>query len=433
MAKTKNINFVLLGLGKLGKGFYDILQDKVEKIRLESGFQLNLKKILVRNAHFNRPHYIDPQLITTDLDEILRDKSIQVAIDAIGGIEPTFTIIKALIAHGIHIISANRMLLASKMHQLADLANRQRVYILPGPALGGGVPIIETLQEYLVANTVKSLTGVVSGTSNYILSEMTQKRLSLKEVLRNPEIQKVAESLSIIDYEGSDAAQKVSIIAASAFGVDINYLDIFSEGIADISVFDIECAAEFGYEIKQLAIFKDHGECLEIHVHPTLVPKIHPITIIRNDYNAFFIESDLIGNFMVYGKGVGIKPTSSAILSNLIAVGNLLRHTSSKKVSYRLVWNNKSVMPMNEIESAYYIRFPCVDKPGVVGKITTILGEHNINIASAHAEVDKKVHPDLGFVHILIEMAKEGDIMEAIEAIKSLGILLQKIKLFRIM
>ena len=429
MPKVKNVNFALLGLGKLGKGFYDILQQKREKIELETGFRLNLKKILVRNAHFKRPHYINSGLITTNLDEILEDESIEVVIDAIGGIEPAFSIIKKLIGRKINIVSANRMLLASKMHELADLANKQKVFILPGPSLGGGIPIIETIREYLVANKIGSLTAVVSGTSNFILSEMTKRNVPLKEVLKNHRLQKLSESLSVIDYEGSDAAQKVSIVAAGAFGIEANFLDIYAEGISDISVFDIESARQFNYEIKLLAIFREHKDTFEVHVHPTMVPADHPLTLIREEYNAFFIESDLLGQYMVYGRGVGIKPASSSILSNLIALGNLLRYASSKRVSYRLSWNKKPLLPMDEVESAYYLRFPCLDVPGVVGQITTILGKHKINIGSAHADVEEGI----GFVHILIDLARESSIRLALKEIEKLDVIRDKIKLIRIL
>lgn len=429
MPKIKNINFALLGLGKLGKGFFDVLQQKREMIELESGFRLNLKKILVKNAHFKRPHYIDPELITTDFDEILKDKSIEVAIDAIGGIEPAFSIIKKLINRKINIVSVNRMLLASKMHELADLANENKVFILPGPSLGGGIPIIETIREYLVANEISSLTAVVSGTSNLILSEMTKKSIPLKEVLKNHRLQKLSESLSVIDYEGSDAAQKVSIIAAGAFGIDANFLDIYAEGIADVSLFDIESARQFNYEIKLLAIFKEHKDAFEVHVHPTMVPADHPLTLIRDEYNAFFVESDLLGKYMVYGRGVGIKPASSSILSNLIVMGNLLESASSKRFTYRLTWNKKPLMPIEDIETAYYLRFPCLDVPGVVGQITTILGKHKINIGSAHADVEKGI----GFVHILIDLARESSIHLALKEIEKLDIIRDKIRLIRIL
>lgn len=433
MPKSKIINFALLGLGKLGSGFYKIYTQKKDQIQKQTGYQLKLQKILVKNPQFKRPSFVDRSLITTNIDDILNNQSIKMAVDAIGGIEPTFSIIRKLIEHKIHIVSANRVMLASKMYELTDLANEHKIYIQPEPSLGGGIPILNALQRDLLANKITSLVGVISGTSNFILSEMTRRGVSMREVLKSPQLLKMGESLSIIDYEGSDAAQKVSILAASAFGVYVNFLRIHAEGISDITTLDIQSASEFGYEFKLLAILKDHEEALEVRVHPTLVPKDHPITLVRDMYNAFFIQTDLLGNYMVYGRGVGIEATSSLILRDIVAIGNYIRTTGMRSDAYRLDWNDKPIMDMNDIQSAYYIRIPCTDKPGVIGEITSVLGRHGINIGSAHAEVDKAGSSDLGYVHILIDMAKEGDIKKALSVIKDLEIIRDKIKLFRIL
>jgi len=262
---------------------------------------------------------------------------------------------------------------------------------------------------------------------------MTQKQISLRETLKMPEIQRMAETLSVIDYEGSDAAQKISILASSAFGVQISYLNVFAEGISDISVFDIQCAKDFGYEFKLLAIIKVGQDTFEVHVHPTLVPEKHPLTLIREDYNAYFMQTDLIGNYMIYGRGVGVEASSSLILRDLIAIGNLMHNYASVKTPYRLNWSSLTVKPMEEIISAYYLRFPCRDEPGVVGTITTELGNAKINIASAHAEVNKKLHDGIGYVHILIDEALEADILAAIAHINQLSFIKGKIKYFRIL
>jgi homoserine dehydrogenase len=304
---------------------------------------------------------------------------------------------------------------------------------LPEPSLGGGVPIISTLQQDLVANHVLSMVGILSGNSNFLLSEMTRKRQSLKSVVKSQDAMKLAESLSVIDYEGSDAAQKVSILAAAAFGIDINYMNIHATGISEISVFDIECADEFGFEIKLLAILKEHEEAFEIHVHPTLVPKSHPLTLIRGDQNAYFLETDLMGEYMIYGRGVGVEATSSIILRDLVGIGNLLRHGASKKSTYRLNWNNKPVMEMDDISSAYYIRFPCFNQAGVVGKITTAMGEAGINLASAHAEVNDRANQDIGYVHVLVDDANESAINSAIKKINKMEIIKGQIKFYRIL
>ena len=430
MPTKRVINVALLGLGKLGTGFLKVLKEKQEKIKEETGFELRLKKILIKNPHFKRDRSVDMSLLTTNVEDIISDKSI--AIDAIGGIEPTFSILKQFISNKIHIVSANRTLLASKMHDLADLANQHKIYILPEPSLGGGIPIISAIQRDLIANKVYSVIGILSGTSNFILSEMSRSGSSLSEVLQSPQIQEISESLSIIDYEGSDAAQKVSIIAAAAFGIDVSYLHIHAEGISEVTAEDIRHATELGFEIKLLAIMKDHPDKFEIRVHPTLVAKDHPLISVRGRYNAFLIETDLIGNYMLYGKGVGIEATSSVIIRDIVEIANLVYH-SPKKSTYRLDWNEKSVMPIEEIRSSYYVRFPCHDKPGVIGSIATLLGNFDINIGSAHAEVETNSPAKRGFVHILIDDAIERDVINAINEISKLDLVRDEIKFFRIL
>ncbi|MHB2150475.1 homoserine dehydrogenase [Calditrichota bacterium LG25] len=433
MARKKDINFALLGLGKLGLGFYKLWAAKKDEILKKTGFNLNLKKILVKHISFERPDFVDQSLITDDLKEIVNDPEIKIAIDAIGGIEPTFKIIKEIISSKIHLISANRMLLAARMHELADLANNNHIYIQPEPSLGGGVPIISAIQRDLLANNVKALYGILSGTSNLILTKMTDERISLQEALKSREILQQGESLSIVDYEGSDAAQKVSILAAAAFGIDLNYLQVYAEGIAEITEFDIKCADDFGYVFKFLAIIRDHGDRFEVRVHPTLVPKSHPLALVRGEYNAYLIETDLLDDFMVYGKGVGLDATSSLILRDLLFLGNIIRSSPRRLDMYYLNWNDKPVAKIEDVESAYYIRFPCQDKPGVIGLIATILGKNKINIASAHAEVEKTYANSIGFVHILIDRAKEKQVLKSIRDVEALNITKGKVKLFRIL
>jgi homoserine dehydrogenase len=432
MPTKRVINVALLGLGKLGTGFLKILKEKQQKIKEETGFELRLKKVLIQNPHFKRDRAVDMSLLTTNVEDIISDKSIDIAVDAIGGIEPIFTIIKQLISNKIHIVSANRALLASKMHDLADLANHNKIYILPEPSLGGSIPIISAIQRDLIANKVNCVIGILSGTSNFILSEMSKTGLPLSEVLKSPQIQEIAESLSIIDYEGSDAAQKVSIIAAAAFGIDVNYLHIHAEGISSVSAEDVRYASELGFEIKLLAILKDHSDQFELRVHPTLVAKDHPLISVRGRYNAFLIETDLIGNYMLYGKGVGIEATSSVIIRDIVEIANLVYH-SPRKGTYRLDWNERSVMPIEDIRSSYYVRFPCHDKPGVIGSIATALGNYDINIGSAHAEVEKDSPAKTGFVHILIDDALEQDVLKAIDEISKLDLVRDEIKFFRIL
>ena len=432
MPERKKITFVLLGFGKLGQGFYNAWNAKKEQIKEQTGFDLILKKILVKNKHFKRPRNVDEKLFTTDLNDILKNRTLKVAIDAIGDIEPTFSIIKKIISKKINIISANRVLLATKMHPLSDLANENEIHFLTEPSLGGGIPVSDILQRDLIANKITELYGIVSGVSNFLLNEMTDNQISLQEVLKYPDIRKMAESISIVDYEGTDAAMKVAILAATAFGADISYLHIFAQGVSNVTLPDIKWADQFGYEIKLLAIMRDHPDCFELRVHPTLVPKNHAMTSVKGKYNAYFIKTDLLGEFMVYGLGVGTDPTSSLILRDLVEVGNRI-YNNPRRQRFKFNWNNKRVMDIREIRTSYYLRFPCIDRPGVMGEVTTIIGNHKINISSAHAEIGKYNGKIVGYVHIFLGNTVESDVYDALEEIKMLQLIQGDIKFFRIL
>jgi len=432
MQGQKKLTFALLGFGKLGQGFYNVWLNRREQIKEQTGFELVLKHILVKNEHFKRPSDVDSKLFTTDLQKILKDKSVKVAIDVIGDIEPTFSIIKQIMERGINILSANRVLLATKMHDLSTLANENGVYFLTKPSLGGGIPVAAILKQDLVANKITELYGIVSGISNFILSEMTDKHLTLDDVLRSPEIPRMAESISIIDYEGFDAAMKVAILAGTAFGIDINYLRIYAEGISDITPHDIQWADQFGFEIKLLAILRDHEKNFEVRVHPTFIPKNHPMISVKGEYNAYYVKTDLLGEYMVYGLGIGTDPTSSLIIRDLVELGNLI-FNNSKRQKFHFNWNNKPVLDINEIRTSYYVRFPCIDRPGVMGEVTTIIGNHNINITSAHAELDKDIDGSVGYVHIFLEDSQEKEVRQALKEIKTLQLVKGDIKLIRIL
>jgi homoserine dehydrogenase len=432
MTNDRVINFALLGLGKLGTGFYKLWQERNLNFAKSSGYNLKLKKILIKHTDFKRPAFIDKDLITSNPDDIIKDEEIQIVIDAIGGIEPTYSIIKKLICAGKNIISANRMLLAAKMNELAELANKHSVYIFPEPSLGGGIPIISTIQKDLIANKIHSVVGIMSGTSNYILTQMTEKKISFEEVLKTKKIQELGETLSFVDYEGADAAQKTSILAAAAFGININFLNLFAEGISNVTLEDINYAADYGYEIKLLAIIKEHEQNFEVRVHPTLVPHNHPLNAAKSEYNAYYIQTDLLGEYMILGKGVGIDAACSLLISDLQALTEKMIYSKFNH-KYNPSWNKKPLLPMLDLESSYYARFPCADKPGAFGKITSVLGSYNINIGSAHADISTDLPKNSAYIHLFVNKAREKDFLRAIRFISKLDFLSGDIKYFRIL
>lgn len=432
MPKRRQLNFALLGCGKLGHGIYEIWLKNRQKIINQTGVDLNLKYILVKHKNYKRHRIIPKELITDNVNKILIDESIKIVIDAIGGIEPTYGIIKQFVEKGCHLVSANRALLSSKLREIFDLAKSKQVHLRFEAAIGGGIPLIRALRRDLIATKIKSMWGIVSGSANYILSKMTQNDCTLREALKSPGLQNLIEGYMRLDYEGIDAAQKVALISATVFGAEVSDLKIYAEGITNITPYDIKCARRYGYEFKLLAIVKDRREGLEMRVHPTLIPANHPLTSVIDEYIAFYVQTDIVGEFMVYGKGAGVYPAASVIIHELVDIASTLK-TSSKYMYEFPMWNEKKILSIEEIYSGYYFRVTCTDRPGVMGNIADILGEHMININSAYATAGEKgKNENLANVHFFINHALERDVNAAIKTIQRLDVVHGKVVFFRI-
>ncbi len=433
MAKSKEVKIALLGCGKLGQGLYKLWKETRLMIKEQTGIDLAISHILVKHKKHKRDSTIPVDILTDNIKDILKDPEVQIVIDTIGGIEPTYGIIKQFLNRGCHVVSANRALLASKMREVFELARSRKVHLQFDAALGGGIPIVRMLKRDLIASRIRGMWGIASGNANYLLTEMHRSKKPLKEVLKIPELQRLTESHMLIDYEGADSAQKLALLAAMAFGVEVNYLQVHAEGISHIKQVDIQFAEEFGYRIKLLAILRDRDEGLELRVHPTLVPEDHPLNSVQYDYNAFYIQTDLVGEFMLYGKGAGIYPAANMIIRDLVEVATSIK-TSSKYMYEFPLWRDKKVLPIEEINSGYYLRLICLDIPGVMGRIATILGENNINIGSAHANRKEQIKPEkTAYVNIFIESAKEKDIFTSISQINKSKIIKGEITVIRIL
>ncbi len=431
MPKSIEVNIALLGCGKLGQGLYNFLLEIRKKIQEQTGFNLNIKYIFVKHLDYQRDKNIPQDILTDDLDKIINDQSVQIAIDAVGGIEPTYGIIKQFLNSGRHVVSANRALLASKMKELFDLARSRKVQLQFDAALGGGIPIVRLLKRDLIGSRIIGLWGIASGTSNFILSEMHRSKKSLKEVLKMPHLKEISESHMLVDYEGSDSAQKLALLAAMAFGVEVDYLNVHAEGISSLNKLDIKYAEEFGYQIKLLTVLRDREDGLELRVHPTLVPRKHPLNSVQDDYNAVYIQTDLVGEFMLYGKGAGVLPAANMIIRDLVSVATSLNGATPFIHDYPL-WNDRPILPISEIYSGYYLRFSCLDVPGVMGRIATLLGQNNINIESAHASKWEQKREPTASVHIFVERSKEKDILSALSQIKKSRIIRGETTVIRI-
>jgi homoserine dehydrogenase len=433
MAKSKEVKIALLGCGKLGQGLYKLWKESRLKIQEQTGIDLAISHILVKEIKHKRDKDIPIDILTDNLNEILENREVQIVVDTMGGIEPTYGIIKKFLNRDCHVVSANRALLASKMREVFELARSRRVHLQFDAALGGGIPIVRMLKRDLIASGIQAVWGIASGNANYLLTEMHHSKKSLKEVLKIPELQRLTESHMLLDYEGADSAQKLALLAAMAFGVEVNYLHVYAEGITHIKQIDIQYAEEFGYRIKLLAVLRDREKGLELRVHPTLVPEDHPLNSVQYDYNAFYIQTAVVGEFMIYGKGAGIYPAANMIIRDLVEVATSIK-TSSKYMYEYPLWRDKNILPMEEINTGYYLRLTCLDVPGVMGRIATVLGEHNINIGSAHAARKKQLTSEkIAYVNIFIESAKEKDVFAAIDQIKKFKIIKGGITVIRIL
>jgi homoserine dehydrogenase len=424
MGQIQKINVVLLGCGRLGQGIFNLWQQRRDKFIKETEIDLNIKYILIKHPDYRRDSAIPKELFIHNLAPVLEDKSIKIVIDAIGGIEPTFSIIRKFLDKGCHLVSANRSLLASKMKEIYDIAKQKNLFIRFDSALIGGVPLSRALRKDFIACEIKSIWGIVSSHANYILTEMRQRNKPLIEVLKLKEIQHLSESYLLADFEGSDAAQKIALIGALCFGVEVNYLHVYACGVKNVTNFDLDCADRFGYDIKHLAIIKNLPEGLELPVHPTLVPKTHPLTLVSNDYNAVQINTDTAGEYLLYGKGSGINPAASAVLRDTF---DIITQISKKRISKNEYpdWNKKPVLSIEQIQSKFYLRIRCKNVPGVIGQIATILGTQAINIDSAHASLsDRKKDPDTGYVHFFTGIANERNILQSMAEIKKLDVVI---------
>ncbi len=347
------------------------------------------------------------------------DPEIDIVVETIGGYEPAFTFICKALRNRKYVITANKALIATKGRELFDIAKQNQVEILFEASVGGGIPIIKALREGLVANKIESVYGILNGTSNYILTKMHEEDVEFAEALKDAQNKGFAEADPTLDIGGGDAAHKLTILAslASSTFVDVNKL--YVEGITDISKLDIGFAKNFGYSIKLLAIYKLYDNGLDLRVHPTLVPNTHLLAAVSNELNAVFLKGDFVGNTMFYGPGAGERPTASAIVSDIVDISRnlILReegYSSSREINTSM---NINFIPIQQVTNRFYLRFFTLDLPGVLSKISGVLGEHGISISSM-VQLEKLERDNYVPIVLLTHEASEKSMEEALKIIR---------------
>ncbi|ACD53301.1 homoserine dehydrogenase [Clostridium botulinum] len=378
----KKVRIALLGLGNVGRGVCMILNSNKEEIMKRSGYEVEIAKILVRDVSKARGVEVSEELITTDFDEILNDDSIKIVLEIMGGIDPAKEYMIKCMNAGKHIVTANKMLIATHGDELFENADSNGVMFKYEASVAGGIPIINGIDESLTANKIKELYGIINGTTNYILTKMECDGFGFDEALKEAQEKGYAEADPTSDIDGYDAQYKLAILSSLAFGTKVDVDNVYREGITNIKPIDMEYAKEFKMVIKLLAIVKEVNGKLELRVHPTMIPKKHPLANVYDSFNAVFVKGNAVGDLMFYGRGAGDLPTGSAVVSDVISI---LRSNVDLENYNSVVKNNlwdREISDIKDVESKFYIRATVLDESGVLGEITAILGKHNVSLRS---------------------------------------------------
>jgi homoserine dehydrogenase len=431
----KEIKVGLIGFGTVGAGVVRILQKNSKLIEKRMGAKIILKRVADIDLKADRGVKVKPGVLTRKAEDVIQDPEIGIIMELIGGIEPAKTYIMRAIRNRKHIVTANKALLALHGNEIFREAHRFGVDINFEASVGGGIPLIRAIKEGLVANRIQSIFGILNGTSNYILSKMTDEGGNFKEVLREAQERGYAEADPTYDIEGIDAAHKLAILIRLAFGTPIRFEEIFIGGISEITPLDIQYGREFGYRIKLLAIAKiDEGK-VEARVHPTLIPEGHLLSTVEGVFNAIYIKGDAIGPTLFYGQGAGQMPTGSAVVSDLVELGrNFLIQAKGRRVPLLSFQESAieriSLKKMEDGVMPFYMRFSALDRPGVLSKISGILGKNDISITS----VIQKGRHIKGAVAIVMmtHEAKEKNVHRALKEIDQLGVILGKTMFIRV-
>jgi len=418
----KSINVGIIGLGTIGKGVYDAIVKNKVLIKQRSGVSLNIIAVCDKDKKaLNDIKKVEGLIKTSSVDDLLENEDIDVVVELIGGVDPAKDIILKAINSKKHIVTANKALLSSQWKAIFTAASNNNVLINFEASVGGAIPIIRTLRMSFVADNIDTIYGILNGTTNFILTEMSEKGCSFDEALKIAQKNGIAESDSELDISGTDSAHKLAILSLLSFGVDTSGDDVYTEGITKIGTEDIRNANRWGYSIKLLAIAKDTPDGLELKVHPTLIRSSHLLSDVKGADNAIFVKGDLIGESLLFGKGAGRKPTSSSVVADIVEIAGKINADGSCNIescSPDYASKDKSIKKIEDLVIPYYFRFSVIDKPGVLAGISSVLAKNNISIANVSQEERKE--GETVPVVILTHKAKEGDMRKAISEIDSL-------------
>lgn len=406
----------ILGSGTVGSGVIEVLKKNISDIEQRVGRSISIKSVLVRDLTKKRDHLEGIQL-TNKVENILDDPEISIVVELMGGLHPSLEYMLRAMEAGKHVITANKDVVAQFGEQLFATAEQHKVEFRFEASVGGGIPIITPLKQCLTANKISLIMGIVNGTTNYMLTKMTEDGSDYEEVLQEAQAKGYAEANPAADVEGFDAARKAAILGSIGFNTRIRLDDVSVEGINNIKAADIAYAKELGYVAKLLAVAKDYGDKgVNVRVHPVFLPSSHPLAMVNDVFNAIFIRGNAIGDAMFYGRGAGALPTASAVVADIIAVARNLVIGNTATVGCTC-YNNRPICPLEETEASYYIRLQVDDEPGVLGAIATAFGNCDVSLKSVIQTRMVNIHAEIVAVTHVVKHKKVEAARELLEAL----------------
>lgn len=426
----KIIKIALLGFGTVSQGTFNLLQDNAELITNRSGVTIEISKIFVRNpdkySHIKLPSSAQ---YVTNIDDVINDETIDIVVELMGGTTFAKECVEAALKHGKSVVTANKDLLAEAGPYLFDLAYKNKVDLRFEASVLGGIPIIRTLYDSLGGNRITELVGIMNGTTNFILSKMTDEGLSYGDVLKEAQDLGYAEADPTADVEGLDAARKLAILASISFNRRIFFEDVTVEGITKIDTEDISFGKEFGYNIKLIGIAKETTKGLSLNVYPAFVPLTHPLASVRGSYNAIYIKGNGIDDAMFYGRGAGSLPTGSSVVSDIMEVAQNAAFESTGRFK-PFYFDQKNIYSPGKIQSSYYMRLAVDNKTGVLAKIATKLAEQKISVLSI---VQRNKDPETAVLAIVTSKCPHSYILNLLDSFNSLRSVKEVSSIIRIM
>ena len=433
--RIKPISVGLLGIGVVGGGTWDVLSRNADEIQRRAGRAIRIAVVADKEVQKAKGIVKDTAKVVDDAFSVVRGNEVEIVVELIGGTTVAKDLVLEAIRHGKHVVSANKALLATHGNEIFAAAQKKGVMVAFEAAVAGGVPIIKALREGLSANRIEWIAGIINGTSNFILSEMRDKGIAFSEALQDAQKRGYAEADPTFDIEGVDAAHKLTILSALAFGIPMQFQKCFREGIQKLTKSDIRYSEELGYRIKLLGITKRTSKGIELRVHPTLVPARRLIANVEGVMNAILVKGDAVGATMYYGAGAGSQPTASAVVADLVDVTRLITADPEQRVPHLAFQpdqlSDERILGIEEVETACYLRMRVMDKPGVLADITRTLADSEISI---EAMVQKEPGEGERIVDIVLltNRAVEKDVNRAIDTIEKLPTVLGAVTRIRL-